>query len=550
VPEEVWKQGITDRQTILKMVACTSEFDAVLLQQGKLDEPRRVTRSLQSSRNTLNRMMNHLQTRDIELDEPPVFTDWITSQFVIITRRPLDTQAIPTSGEAIALTPGVSLQPHPALQGQARLGSQSPTARDLGDPGLPIPFQGTTAELPPFYFRLTRSAGPAENMLELNQVNDYSLVTPADPLRLSLLQPLPNSEHLLAYGHDGEFFLPLGAAVPAGRGMEIAIQRLTPPTSLGMRDLGGAIRIFFQKIVAKPLGMNFPYPILATVDASPQGEPQYQAEEAQVRARVQAAQNITLYIHGFIGDSRGMVNSASGTNQDDLVLAFDYESINTPIEEIARQLKDRLQAVGLGAGHSKRLRLVVHSMGGVIARWFIEREGGSQVVQQLVIVGSPSAGVPWASVQEYASVGLTLALNGLAPAFWPAKALAAFLTAFEKVDVTLDQLKPGSDVFKALAASPDPHIPYTLIAGNTQAIPTAVAIDDSKAQRLFKSLGYDLFSLGFLKQPNDIAIAVDSVFAIPPGRNPAPRQVVIACDHVSYFSSDTGLKALKDNLAS
>ena len=549
VPEEVWKQGITDRKSIVKLVACTTEFDATLLQQGKLDEPRRVTRSLQTSSNTLNRLMNHLQTRDFEVEEPPVFTDWITSQFVMITRRPLETQPIPAAGEAIPLSPGVSLEPHPALSGQARLGSQSPTARDLGDPGLPAPFQAVSAELPPFYFRLTRSAGPAENMLELNQVNDPKLVTPSDPLRLSLLQPLTNGEHLLAYGHDGEFFLPLGAARAAGRGMQIEIQRLTPPTSLGMRDLGGAIRIFFQKIVSKPLGLNFPYPILAAVDVNPQGEVQYQADEAQVRARVQAAQNITLYVHGFIGDSRGMASSAASTNPDDLVLAFDYESINTPVEEIARQLKERLGSVGLTPGHSKRLRLVVHSMGGVIARWFIEREGGNQIVQHLVILGSPSAGVPWASVQEYASVGLTLALNGLAPAFWPAKGLAVFLSAFEKVDVTLDQLKPGSDVFKALAVSPDPHIPYTLIAGNTSAIQKAVKVDDSKMERMMKSLGYNLFSLGFFKQPNDIAISVDSVFAVPAGRTPAPQHVEIPCDHVSYFSSEVGLKALKDNLA-
>jgi hypothetical protein len=548
VPEDVWKQGITDRQSIVKMIACTAEFDATLLQQGKLDEPRRVTRSLRSGSNTLNRLMNTVQTRDFEVEEPPVYTDWITSQFVMITRRPLETQPIPTSGEAVPLSPGVSLEPHPALGGRARLGSQSPTARDLGDPGLPAAFQQASPELPPFYFRLTRSAGPAENMLELHQVRDHALVTPADPLRLSLLLPYNSSEHLLAYGHDGEFFLPLGAARPAERGTQIEIQRLPPPTSLGMRDLGGAIKIYFQKVVSKPLGLNFPYPILAALNLGANSEVEYQADVAQVRQRVQAAQNITLYVHGFTGDTRGLAASAQSTNPDDLLLAFDYESINTPVEEIASQLKDRLQAVGLGPGHAKRVRMVVHSLGGVVARWFIEREGGNQIVRHLVIVGSPSAGTPWASVQEYASVGLSLALNGLAPAFWPAKALAVFLTAFEKVDVTLDQLKPGSDVFQALAASPDPHIPYTLIAGNAGVIPEALDGGDSKLSRLLKSLRYDLSFLGFFGKPNDTTIAVESVFAVPADRAPAPHRVEIACDHVSFFSSPAGLDALKQAL--
>ncbi len=188
-------------------------------------------------------------------------------------------------------------------------------------------------------------------------------------------------------------------------------------------------------------------------------------------------------------------------------------------------------------------------MGGVIARWLIEREGGKDIVQQLVIVGSPSAGVPWASVQQYATIGLTLALNGLAPAVWPVQALSAFLTAFEKVDVTLDQLQPDSTVFKDLAASPDPHVPYTLIAGNTSVISKALEEADSKAARLLKKLGYDLLSLGFLGQANDIAISVSSVFALPPDRTPAPNKVEIACDHVSYFSDPAGKQALKQALA-
>jgi pimeloyl-ACP methyl ester carboxylesterase len=243
-----------------------------------------------------------------------------------------------------------------------------------------------------------------------------------------------------------------------------------------------------------------------------------------------------------------MVTSALSTNKDDLILGFDYESINTPIPEIARQLKERLLAVGLGPGHGKRLRLVVHSMGGVIARWLIEREGGNQLIQHLIIVGSPSAGVPWASVQQYATIGLTLALNGLAPVAWPAKVLAGFLAAFEKIDVTLDQLQPDSDVFRALAASPDPGIPYTLIAGNTSIIPKEINLGDSKAARLMKNLGYEALSLGFLGQPNDIAIAVSSVLAIPQGRSPAPVPLTIACDHVSFFSNPVGLDALKQAL--
>jgi len=60
----------------------------------------------------------------------------------------------------------------------------------------------------------------------------------------------------------------------------------------------------------------------------------------------------------------------------DIVLTFD-ENIQTTIKENACLLGQRLQAVGLGTNHGKQLHIVAHSMGGLVARWFIEREGGN-----------------------------------------------------------------------------------------------------------------------------------------------------------------------------
>ncbi len=298
------------------------------------------------AKNSLNRLMNYMHTRKAsDRPEEETIADWFTTEAIVTTYRPLNTTPIPSTGEAVPLGPGVALEPHPALVGRARLGAQAPAMRDLGDPGVPAVFQQPSAELPPFYFRLTRSAGPAENVLELHQLADHRAVTPEAPLRLSLLQPLNPGEHLLAYAYDGEFFLPVGAGTPAGRQTKVEITRLPSPpdpeaVGPSMRDLGGAIRIFFQKVLSKPLGLNFPYPILAAVTPGAGSQPAvYQADPQAVKSRVQAAQNITLYIHGFIGDTRGMAASALETNPDDLILAFDYESINTPIPEIARQLR-------------------------------------------------------------------------------------------------------------------------------------------------------------------------------------------------------------------
>jgi hypothetical protein len=546
VPDDAWKQGVTERQEIFKLVVCTNEFDASLLRQGALDSPFSATRSASKPANALGRLMNRVQTREVvRYEELQEYSDWMTSQAVATVRRPLDTQVIVSQGAAVPVGFGVSLDPHPSLTGRVRVGSQGPATRDLTGVPQPAIFQQATPEIQEFRLAATRSI-ERNNILELHQINDHKAVTSESPLRLNLMQPMASGEHVLAYGYDGEFFLPLGAARTVNRTTQIEIQRLPEPTNLGVRDLGGAIRIFFQKIISKPLGLKFEYPILAAVTLNPDGTPSYEGDPAQVRQRVAAAKNITLYVHGFIGDTRGMAASAKTTNSDELLLAFDYESINTPVQEIARQLKDRLTAVGLGAGHGKRLRMVVHSLGGVVSRWFIEFEGGKDMVQQLVIVGSPSAGVPWASVQQHATIGLTALLNGLTAGAWPAAVLGGFLTAFEKVDVTLDQLQPGSEVFQALAKAPDPHVPYTLIAGNTSIIAKALeGGSQSKLSRLMTSVGYPLFDLGFFNLPNDFVVGVNSVFAVPAGRTPTPRQVEIACDHVVYFSNPNGLQTLK-----
>ena len=121
-----------------------------------------------------------------------------------------------------------------------------------------------------------------------------------------------------------------------------------------------------------------------------------------IRAAVAGASRILMYIHGIIGDTRGMVSSARPGHlalgafvepvgdRYQLLLAFDYENINTPIDETARDLKGRLAAVGLGERHGKALDVVAHSMGGLVARWMIEREDGDTIVSRLVTLGTPN----------------------------------------------------------------------------------------------------------------------------------------------------------------
>lgn len=96
VPDELWKQGITEFKDIIKLIVCTAEFDARLLTQAALDLPRPTGRNIPSSnQNSLNRLMNRVQSRDIKPKSQGQYDDWFTDAIAITTVRPLDAMMCP-----------------------------------------------------------------------------------------------------------------------------------------------------------------------------------------------------------------------------------------------------------------------------------------------------------------------------------------------------------------------------------------------------------------------------------------------------------------------
>ncbi|NEO50832.1 MAG: alpha/beta hydrolase, partial [Moorea sp. SIO4A3] len=343
------------------------------------------------------------------------------------------------------------------------------------------------------------------------------------------------------------------------------------PISEGSRSLGGSIRIFFQKVVSQQLGLEFNYPILAAADVTGSSVANYTVnyttEVEQVKSRVAQAQRIVLYIHGIIGNTKSLLPSlrsaqveVDGTEKPlaelyDLVLSYDYENINTSIVENAKLLKQRLQAVGLGDNHGKILHIVAYSMGGLVSRWFIEREGGNQVVGHLIMLGTPNAGCPWSTVEDWALATLSIGLNGLSEFTLPVpvmgillKAINQFADEIETIDISLDQMHPGSEFLEQLAASPDPKVPYSIIAGNTSIIPAALTAEanqtSSPLQRLMEKLFDKAVAMAFFEQPNDIAVTVQSIKSVASNRTPQPQIQEIGCDHLVYFAEPVGLTAL------
>ena len=580
IPDNLLAQGVFELKDTLKALASTEECDATLLELPDLDVQPRGDRSRGPSpslTNTFARLINRVQTRHMEpISDSDDLADWTTSEVTLTIVRPRDQVQLPPAGESKELTEGVTLMGHPALTATVRLTTEGVGSRDpdLADtPPQPSWLTDNPQIVRPFTFSSSRAAGPGLSILELREVNDFRAVTPESPLFLRTDQLLRDDETVLPYAFDGEFYLPLGFAQPSDGATEITLVRLPEPL-VSTRSLTGSIRIVFKKIVSQHLGTKYEYPLLSAVDRAQDGKLLYVTGKEDVAQRVAKATRILLYIHGIIGDTQAMTasaftpQSASVTplhltgDEYDLILAFDYENLNTPIEQTARDLKQRLAEVGLSAGHAKQFHVAAHSMGGLVARWFVEREGGDQVVGHLTMLGTPNGGSPWPALEHWFTTLLGIGLNGLSHLTWPPTVLGTLMRAVtwagkavasqeSTVEVALRQMNPQSDFLKTLAASPDPHVPYSLIAGDTSIIPSALDATGgiSRFNRLLDHLAPNALlhrttALAFFGLPNDIAVSVQAIEGIPHPRALSPAVHEVPCDHVTYFSNEQALRYL------
>jgi len=583
VLDEQWQQGVTESRDLFKLIISTEEFDATLLDQEELDIPLfpRSVRGL--TRNTLNRLLSRVQTRTITVDDEDTYADWATSEINLTVVRPLD--ALPVPGPAdppVSLSSAVHLEPHPTLQGKVHLITAPQAGRDLGNLLMPPLLRDHPEITQPFQFTVSHGSDPGLSGLELFSVVDYTTVTPEQPLVLQVDTALPGSrdvllaenEHILPFGYDSESesFLPLGRASCKDGKIRIELQRLPAPFPIpviGDRNLTGSIRIFFQKVLSQSVGLPYEYPLLAIATVTNDGTVTYTKDPTDVRTRVANAERILLYIHGIIGDTLGMASSAccphftgeaappSLADRYDLILTFDYENLNTSIPQTAQELKRQLLEAGLPPDHGKKLDIVAHSMGGLVSRWFIEYEGGNKFVRHLIMLGTPNNGSPWPKLEQLATVLLAIGLNSLSVLSWSTNLLPQLVCVSENLNVTMREMIEGSSVLEELSQSGDPHVSYTIIAGNTSLSLAATELIPGKEKSRFallmqrllsQNLWHRLAGLAFFDKPNDIAVSVESIGFVPTDRSPQPYIREVACDHLTYFTTEVGLRALAEAL--
>ncbi len=394
-----------------------------------------------------------------------------------------------------------------------------------------------------------RDTAPA-NMLELTDLqNEASLAE--NPLQLEIAANLQSTdeleESLLSLTFDGEYLIPVGIAERMENGNALVSISHLPDTEDNRRSLGKALKMVFLKLVLRKEEVQY----LRWVDYSG-SKPERRS--AGLREKVGKAKNIVLLIHGIIGDTEGMAvfaqqlvkNKGEKGKPFDLVLTFDYENLNTPIETTAGKLEEllRLEA-GISAESGKKITIVAHSMGGLVSRYFIQTLGGEKVVKHLVLAGTPNGGSAIAKITTYRDYAIPV-LSLLVNLPWGLPAAATVLGVLQKskaVTHTLAQMGEDSDFIRNLNKGDLHGVRCSVLAGHLDKFLAHNADKKKLMDRVF-GLGGKLF---YGNAPNDLAVSVGSIKSLPKCK-PAVKSTDVDCHHLCYFdelaSSDVLVKLL------
>ncbi len=106
-----------------------------------------------------------------------------------------------------------------------------------------------------------------------------------------------------------------------------------------------------------------------------------------------------VFVHGYSGSTSNWNTMESRLLSDGepgcAMFKFGYNSLGASNKTSARQLSNYVNNALSSTGQSKA-RLIAHSNGGLVSRWYSVFEGGSKKVSRLLTLGTPHAGTTWA----------------------------------------------------------------------------------------------------------------------------------------------------------
>ncbi len=528
------KVGVTEVQDYLIIFVSTRQFDLSKYQQSGIQLD--ITRSA-----------------GFDSDEPLQKDDWYTIKIPLQIAIPKPKQELT---EGLTKSFGAfSISAPGGFSATVEAITPKDSGQKRGLTGVPPLSFWAEADTRPEVFARGVAASPDTHISIVELTNVQGTISKDAPLVITPADALEVDESILpmAYDPEHQVYYPIGYTDEQGR---VCINELPAETSgslgqevEGQRSLGTAFKMYFQKLVWSKLTGRPNINRLSLLDESGQissvyrGHPNNAADQAalaEIKAKV-AAGPVLLMVHGIIGDLDNPLafiqKSELTRRQFSAILTYEYENLDTPIEETAGKLLQLLRNAGVP---DKSLVVLAHSMGGLVSRYMMEQLDAASLVSKLVLLGTPNGGSEVNEFRERLFGWITLGLNGISKI----KPYLGLLSQLWKgidgsVFRTLKQMDPKSEFLQQLnGGQRSSDIPYWLVAGNTSIIESSAGEDESVFKQVLTGLKergvYILADYAiFGNEPNDMAVRVNSMQAVPGGFD---RVEEVATDHISYYA--------------
>jgi hypothetical protein len=564
---------VTEARQVVKVIATTEDADFEILEQGALKAAYTKRSAIGKGSRPVSALSWFLEltmaggrTRGA-LGPPPgsVDDEWTTAQTEFRLQRSIDDPYVVASltGGTVATLPGyrLELKPPEEFKGNFRILTSRQASRAAGDaldlqppPGL----AGFSPWFEPVGVKAVRDGGSTGTVIEI-EADDPARkrVTPQTPLRLRLPMDTasPGAYFVLAY--DGNLYYPVGCASDELNTLHVDwLPELSPANELPLRSrrgLGRTVKLYLYKVVSWPepsLGLHKTVFIPSkqrsqALRASevhafkvPGGEVQYKT----LRPReLKPGQRVALFVHGFNSDTPWMIGGPAqflaehGARYDHL-LAFDYESFNTGINDNGQALAHALKTSGFAPDDNVHLDIFAHSMGTLVSRTMIEMYGGDALVDRCFLAGPPNLGTPLAEAKRLIPWLGVLLVNQVCST--PPALIASW--ALKKISedaIGPSDLRAGSELLAQLNdATRRARVPYYILAGRNE-IP---AVTQGPWRRLAQKLDHmtDACLDVIFRDDNDKVIALRSMQTVRNGKYPGEllHTRVVPCDHFGYFT--------------
>ena len=261
--------------------------------------------------------------------------------------------------------------------------------------------------------------------------------------------------------------------------------------------------------------------------------------------RLNSAESIALFVPGYMGNTSWMVHGLYPYLSDELdeyhtLLVFNYDWLGSPVEDMAQLLAAQLIEAGLPEANSK-VDLFAYSLGCLVARAAVELAELAAHTRNVVLLGSPSAGTPLASlprnIPQFASTMLgrlsTLTLTNGMRQF--ARQIYGHLES-------LGDLEPDSPLMQKLREAEHPaKVRYLVIAGDNDADKAQLNFLAKLATKAIdQSLDY------YFEGQNDGVVSVESALYLHPQEPPgAITRQIVPCNHYGFFDDEATRAAIQ-----